>query len=353
MQFPVGVSGCLSDSDCARGAPCDLVLKGGNFTWCHCPDMYDPLDNCQSHYYDNDTRARYTAMGANLLINGAGFAVLAVLIFRAWLHEWRVWRHQGVSWPRPMYVLTSSVMLLAVLSIISAFLYIAGLGNVAKHVQSVTTNVFVGSVVSLWYFSLVLMVRTKDMGHFARKWRILSYVVAVAGSVGLFVSLLAGLFRSFFREYDAVLSVFVILGMVVGIFVPIAIITPVYAITLHWLHRQSRDESTALTILWRCIWISLAETIMMIVTFIILLSVSGAYPASLPDNVTARILYTTILSQLNAVLVVILIRVSFNGRRRKGITSSGFTPSSSAAPTTTASTALAPVAPKETESLTS
>lgn len=324
MQFPDGISGCEAHGDCFNGGRCTVVAKA-NFTWCDCPYLYDPLDNCQSHYYTHNVRAHYTAIGVNLLLSVLGFTVLIALVFHPLVYELRRWHRNWPEWPRPMLVMTASIVLLSVLSMLAALFYVIGLGEIGRHVHSVTTNVFVGSVVALWYFSFVLMVRTRDLGQFARKWRILGYVVAVSGSVGLAVSLLAGLFRPFFRSADALLSALVIVGMVVGVIVPVLIVVPVYGVTLRWLSRQDYAESGVLSALWRCLWISVTETIVMTVTFVFILAMGSAYPSGLMDVISMRTIYTTVLSQVNAVVIVILVRVSHYGRqaRRDGGMSTG------------------------------
>jgi len=289
FQFPVSnISVCYNDTDCGIGGKCSIIAPiGSNQSRCECPYLYNPLDKCQTFYYDIVGTGLYIGYLVMILVC---HIILVGLIYRQFSSEVRYLFKNCKSGgkcrvPRLMFVMTSSIVLLSLNSLIVAILYLAQL-SIASLVNSIGTALFALCYDIVLYFCFVLMIKSKNLGNLEFKWKVISKLIIITGCIGLAISFTAGIVRELDRSLYNTVGWAITLGIVLGVVIPTLLAGPVLIYSVRWISKHEQKTERSMLILWRCTWIVLAAMTFMILSFISLLYTNIAFPLQLPDVIT-------------------------------------------------------------------
>lgn len=310
FAFPLnGTSSCYNDTDCGSDGRCSVILSDKSRA-CHCKTLYDPLDRCESFYYDRVSVLVYVIH--ILLVLVAQWRILKN-IRKIMVREVRTVARKGCSAPTPMQSTIVAIILMALNDVAVATLYLAG-SRAAVFLEIIGPTLFCAAFIVLVYFWFLLVIMSKNLGIMEKKWTILSRVIAACGAVGLTQSLVVGLLNSDDSTYTRPTSALVTVGLAMGVLVPIAIALPMCIYCLTWINREKNNVRL---ILWRCTWIVIVAMAWLVLVFGVLLVINALLPGQLFDVITVRRFASTFLGIGEQIIFVAFVR---NTRRKKQAT---------------------------------
>lgn len=304
--------GCTNDTDC-QGGKC--IVNSSSGIWCECPEWYDPLDNCQSKFGD---KMNYIYYGILFAIVYIFHITMIVSIRRKWWSELKKWALQGPCVaPKPMLISMSSVITLSITMCIVNFLYLIQQSDASNILMGIGSTIFVGCFDAIQYFLFILIIKSKNLGHMARTWRILSIIIAVCSGIGLSFALLLGIMRAM-NPKNSLLPILVNIAVVIGGIVPMIITAPVCIYFLVWLSKNDRNDRTSKLILWRSIWNILAIMFMMLLNVFLPIGLTG-FPRQLFAVITLK---RFVVQALVIITGILIVKFLFGVRLKKGASKS-------------------------------
>lgn len=309
VVFPINGTGqCYNSTDCNRGGKCIIITPSGD-KYCRCPILYDPLDRCDSFYYD---RSGITVHLVHFLIVLVANGILVALI-RSFIKKevMRIY-HKGCAVPKPMVVAIISILLLAINNVTVALQYVFRDVR-AERVQAVGVTLFCITFIIVKYFFIVLQIKTKRLGTVEMKWRVISIFIVVCGVVGLSLSLITGFFVD---QIDR--PILGTIGQIIGLILPLIICIGMEVYSIVWISKLDHKSSNSMIIVWRLLWISIASSAWMCISYFTLL-LFNQLSASLQlfGNITILNFIVTALFIVAQSLSVAFLR---NTRRKKQAT---------------------------------
>lgn len=312
--YPPGRGTCVNDTQCSRGGRC-AVTTG----WCLCPRLYNPLDNCQSYYYDT---AGVLHPALLLAVTVAVNVILFGLVFRSWWEQTKRFIQKPRGIPKPMLVSVWMVVICNIGSILSVVVNLLKLAVPQLILGGITPSLFLHCHIAILYCWFVLTLRHLKFGQLHQRWRMASIVLAVTGIGGLQISFWAGTARSILDLPNASVSMMVSVGLVIGLVVPALISIPIFVKTLRFLDAKTRNTRSSMQTLWKCTWLLIGATLYLIFVLLVLMGYNYIVASDLFGSITVRRWLDQLLFFPGLGIFVAFICTAYlppNGKRRRSV----------------------------------